>query len=1746
MMVRRRRAGLVLLGLALVGGLAFAFRAPLERAVLAFAIDVATGYRVAFDSLELGPSRVVILGLHVRRSGDPVLDADRVTLQYTLRDVFPGGKRRFGLRDLSLSGATFWLIRRRDGTFNVAGGVTPQAPATNPNAPASAAPPLQFTARIDDAHLNIIDPYRVYKSSRKITLEGLHGLAKVDSAGYTHYEARGQLVTLDTARAPVPVLLSGTVDQARGFGMHGLTVVGRLPLRDLVNYVLNSSTAHLFSGEASGLSLRAYALDLASPHPAGYHLAGSARIDGGVLYIPGLARPLRDLRGRMNVFDNGLAAPQMDGTLAGVPTRLAGTIFDWSAPSFELNAVARGPLSSARTLFNFSRNLPLGGGDLTARIGLEGPVVRPLVVVGIDAPRLTYGNIPFRNARGEVLFYDSAVTLAPLELDYGPLAVNVRGEVDIQESAKSQLIYDASAPPASLPYVAQSLPQVPLHVTGVVGGADILLATRGVFSGSGGGDRIAGFFNVDQHGDGMFGPLEVARADGTSLAGAFYQSRSTNESGFWLDAHNFLLKGNPRHPTLPGLTRYAPPEFDGVLDGALAGEGTPANFQVAGRVHAHNVIYGSLHIADVTGAIAGPPGDLRFGAVRATGPWGHFDGSGGYGDGRLALEGTYHGSFQLLEGFTGNLGASGAVDGPVALLIDSKRTLVQTTGASSPGARVYGVPVDALRGTLAIAGRRLDVYAATASVAGGEFTAKGALGDRRQLDVSLAGADARALRAAGSPLDRGDVTAIGRVVYDGAVPTFDGGVSVDGGSVQRLAVALNGDVRANASSVALNETSALVGPAYGVVGGTIENFGGGRPRYALSVAARDVPIAPIARLVVPRRHDIGGMLDTTLSIVGQGSAQPSVSGDVVVPEGTFNGLAFADARAHVGAGGSGFVAQNGSILVGTTRAQFGATLRGADASLDLSAPNAELSDFDNLFDTGDTLGGQGHVFGHFVKRGSEVVTNADVDIKRLRYRLFELGDATAHWVSVGRKVDAQVAFGGVSGRLAAGGTLTLPARAPVERLLQRSSFDGTAQVRGLDLGVWLPVLGYQVPVTGRIDADATLRGPLQDPTVHTDVTLIGGNFGKFPVSRALLSLDSSATQATIRHAELDLPSVLLTASGTFGFGSDAPLQLALHANSPDVGALAQKLFGEQLPLSGTAEADIHVDGRRAKPHVYGGFDIEKGSIRGVGVPRALGEVELQGRDLVLSDAEVVFVKGTLYLAGSVPLQLAPFGLGPPQAPLALEIAAKGIDLSDFQPLLGKNSTLNGLLDGRVSLGGTAGNPQLVGDLALSGGTVESQYETVPLTNLAARLSFTSKTVTLESFHAEGGGGTLDLSGNAQFPDLVHPGADATYAFKGNAKSLRLNLPAYGQGQIDGTFSLAHQPEQLALISGSLTAQNAVIPFSALLFAGGIGASGPVIQTAGAPAPQPRANNVAFNLNLIAGNNVRVRSGNVDIGARGQLQVGGTLAAPQLSGGFDSTGGTLSYFNTVFRVQSGSVTFSLDRGVIPSLDAVATTHVINPDPNAFRNPTGTADITLDLTGPVTSLSLQLSSDPSYDRQTILGLLLNAPAIGATNLFASSVPGQAAVPPGVLVQQRSTGELSVGQEAFGILNAQFTRNLLSPIETQVGGALGLSSLAFNVDYTGGLGLSARKVLGKQTNLIYAQSFTYPYRQTLGFAIKPNATTAAQFTVFQTFGSQGVGYFTPANNINPTQPTNLRALVAQPSSGGAGFSFSLQKLF
>ncbi len=212
---------------------------------------------------------------------------------------------------------------------------------------------------------------------------------------------------------------------------------------------------------------------------------------------------------------------------------------------------------------------------------------------------------------------------------------------------------------------------------------------------------------------------------------------------------------------------------------------------------------------------------------------------------------------------------------------------------------------------------------------------------------------------------------------------------------------------------------------------------------------------------------------------------------------------------------------------------------------------------------------------------------------------------------------------------------------------------------------------------------------------------------------------------------------------------------------------------------------------------------------------------------------------------------------------------------------------------------------------------------------------------------------------------------------------------------------------------------------------------------------------------------------LDIGVAGSAKLAGTLAKPTIAGTFESTGGTLTYFDRAFRVQQGSVRFNAADGVLPTLSAVATTSVVNPDPDRARNPYGSADITISVDGPISSLNIRLNSNPpGYTQDQIIALIAPfggfASGIGFSRqeMLARQQPngitplGTLSPIPDVGLQQRSS--ITVGQEAFSLLNAQFTAGLLSPLETTLGQGLGLSSINLTLGYYGNVGFTASRLL------------------------------------------------------------------------------------
>ncbi|MDP9107005.1 MAG: hypothetical protein M3N49_13875, partial [Candidatus Eremiobacteraeota bacterium] len=108
-----------------------AARHVIARNVLQTVLSSATGYDVRIGSQALGTNHAALFDVHVVKNGDPVLDADRVDVDYALRDIFPGGQHHFGFAAIAIQHPVLTITRHADGTltFNRTGG-TPGTPPT--------------------------------------------------------------------------------------------------------------------------------------------------------------------------------------------------------------------------------------------------------------------------------------------------------------------------------------------------------------------------------------------------------------------------------------------------------------------------------------------------------------------------------------------------------------------------------------------------------------------------------------------------------------------------------------------------------------------------------------------------------------------------------------------------------------------------------------------------------------------------------------------------------------------------------------------------------------------------------------------------------------------------------------------------------------------------------------------------------------------------------------------------------------------------------------------------------------------------------------------------------------------------------------------------------------------------------------------------------------------------------------------------------------------------------------------------------------------------------------------------------------------------------------------------------------------------------------------------------------------------------------------------------------------------------
>ena len=246
-----------------------------------------------------------------------------------------------------------------------------------------------------------------------------------------------------------------------------------------------------------------------------------------------------------------------------------------------------------------------------------------------------------------------------------------------------------------------------------------------------------------------------------------------------------------------------------------------------------------------------------------------------------------------------------------------------------------------------------------------------------------------------------------------------------------------------------------IGPAYVAVDGNVGGIRMGAPmmpQYNLNAALQGADAHALVAMTQPKlaKQYIEGSIDANVHVGGAGRA-PAVSGDVSIPSGSVHGLAFRDMHAVLGGTPQDFALRDGSVQIGTTAVAFAASSGGGAMQASVRAPHADLADFNDYFDTGDTLAGSGSLALSVHTSGTSFLTGGSVELAGVRFRRFDIGNATANWSTHGRTMEMVADVGGASGRAHVAGSVTV---APFTSVAQSQRTPTQTSTRAFANWIW--------------------------------------------------------------------------------------------------------------------------------------------------------------------------------------------------------------------------------------------------------------------------------------------------------------------------------------------------------------------------------------------------------------------------------------------------------------------------------------------------------------------------------------------------------------------------------------------------------------------------------------------------------------------------------------------------------------------
>ncbi len=1581
--------------------------------------------------------------MNVSTHGEQLAHLPRVDVSYNLHDLLPGSRSRhlYGLRAITIYNPRITVVHNPDGTYNL-----PKVPKSGPSKPG--ATPMNFTMNVVDGSLAVIDNTRLDPAARHLSIRNVNFAAAINSAARSHYVAS---MAYDDGSARYPINGRGTIDNAMGLNYQRWTAV-HIPLPQLINYALNNAQIRMRAGYLDNLDARYYG-----------KIAASAYLRGGRVTMQGVSEPIENVHGPLDVTSAGLTTPHIDATIAGAPIRLAGAIYDLAHPTFRMVVRANGNVARLKKLTTAAARLPLSG-HIDLALLVEGAVRTPLALILMHSPEIDYRTMPLKNPNGMLAFDGKTASILNFGMQYGRFTLGARGRMAlVKEPNAIEAVANVKGPSDELPYAPAIIPSTALDGTILATANDLKhLDTHGVLDGTGPSGNLASTFAIASNGVGS------VRLHAPSLDAKIAIDHPHDTMNALVRARSLALRPAAA-ASLPGLNVKPLPPLTGTVNGDVFASRQGNALGLLGNVAIAGVRYGKISISRAVARFGGSAGNVRVATLAASGNFGSVNARGSItGTDHVALEGLYSGSLAQVSSIAGNLPAHGVVNAPIALVYDGGRAVAQIRDARFVNAAVRGIPIEGMSATIGMRQSNIDVYAAHAQVArSGDAVATGNIGGSSgQLAFSLSQ----------FPIEGGYANAAATAHGSLRSPDASGTVMLTGARYRNYPIGGASTIAYNGGVASVRDAMIDAGPALVAADGTVW------PRYDLNASASGlVSFAPFQ-----------GSVDANVHVAGTGTS-PDVTGTLDAPEGNLNGLAFRSLHANIAGTPSDMHVNNGSVQVGSTTLAFNAAVAPGSMQATVNAPRADLADFNDYFDTGDTLGGRGRLALSVAMTPFTLASTGNVNLQGVRFRRFDIGRTVADWNTSGRSTSVVASVDSAHGTAHIAGTVE-----PKARMMNLN-----ANVRNLDLGSWLPLLGYTTPVTGFIDANAALRGRYPDIAMNANANLRDGVVGKIHVLRAQIAATANNGRGRITQAVVQIPYFVAEGSGTFGLHRSDPLDVTAHGNSTDVGKLVETVSGKPNEIAGVLDTTLRVNGTASNPLVHDDLTLAQLKYAKLVVPKVQAAINVTRQTVVLTRGVVSLHKGTVTASGEAPLQI-PKGT---VDPIALTIAANAVDLSDFTAALPEGSKVAGLLNGTMHVAGSLKAPTLGGGFALQKGYYVGPMDQNPISNLDGQIAFNGTEVALNNVHANVGGGTFAMNATASAPSLKDMRA-ATFNSNIVANNAQVNNPTYFRGKFNADIHAYRTAGGLPTIAGTVDVPSARVPLTAF-------------WNPHAPKTQKQSPlNLAFNMTANAGHDVRVQSPNVDVGVQGDVNVSGTLKQPALKGRVASTGGTVNFLRQ-FSIRRAVASFSPSEGFWPYVDAIADTQVSNPLTYIELQVTGLAP---------NSMQLNLQSDPTYDRTQILGLLAGLQSLGAVNGVAAT---------------NATGGFTVGgavqNMALGQLNSFFTRSILEPLNVGLGQALGLQNLQLSDDFTSGFGVSAAKAFGKHITAQFAQNLGSPKQSSLSIQAHHGESTAFDLMFYSVQDPPLTGFLTQNNNpFNFNSLGNNSTLMGLSGTNGVSLTF------